>query len=128
MQRLDTFWDAFVKMMALIFLIFQEIRMVMIGVTILIIADQISGVWRAFKTSKFEWRKFNRFYTKIILYLICILVFYVYENMILELPGHYFTKGVGAVIGFQELSSIYLNVSSITGTNFLKNWIKKFDK
>lgn len=124
-HRFNTIWDSLVKVLALVALMFQEIKMVCIGVTFLIIVDQLTGVWKACKTSTFKWSDFNKVYAKLILYLFCIIACFVYEELILETSVHYFTKGVGAVIGFQELSSIYLNVSVITGTNFLNDYIKK---
>lgn len=124
-QKIDSLFDAFWKVLAVIILVFQEIKMVLLGATILIVIDQISGVWKALKKGQFSWKSFSRVYAKLILYLFCIIACFVYEEMILETHAHYLTKGIGAVIGFQELSSIYLNVSVITGTNFLKEYLQK---
>lgn len=113
------------KIFVLILLLFEEIKPILISVLVLIVLDQFTGLWKAIYFRQFEWKKFNRLYAKVILYLTVIMSTYVYGQFILELPDHYFTKGIAAVIGFQELSSSYLNVSKITGKEYIKEYIDK---
>lgn len=87
--------------------------------------DQFTGVFKALYLKQFTWSKFNRLYVKIILYLTVIMATFIYGEFILQLHSHYFTKGIAAVIGFQELSSSYLNVTAITGKKYIYEYIQK---
>ena len=123
-ERLQTLADMFVKVLMFILILFEEVKMVLIAVLILITFDQFTGVWKAISLKQFNWRCFNKVYTKVILYLIVLIATFFYECYILELTGHYFTKGLAAVIGFQELSSVYLNISEVTKTDYLMKFIR----
>lgn len=120
----NSFIDSILKVFSLIFLMLQDIKPVLLGVAILIVADQVTGVWKAINQKSFNWKTFKKLYIKLILYLGSIILAYIYEGMILGIDEYYLTKGVGAVVGFQELSSFYLNVSAITGKDYLSKFIK----
>jgi phage-related holin len=109
-----------------IYLIFEEVNTILLSVLVLITIDQITGVWKACSLRQFKWKVFSKLYAKIILYMIVLIATFIYETYIIGINSHYFTKGLAAIIGFQELSSTYLNISIITGTDFLSSYLKKF--
>lgn len=112
----------------LLLVILQEIQLILFALIFLIVANQITGVWKALKNKEWCWQKFKKLYVKLVLYLLCVIVFFVFEEYILQTHSHWLTKGIAAVIGFQEIASTYLNVSIITGTDFLNEYIKKIKK
>ncbi len=73
------------------------------------------GVIRALKLKEFSWKTFNKVYRKVIIYMVVIMATYVYEKFLLGSNSIYFTKIISAIIGFQELSSAYLNFAKLTG-------------
>lgn len=126
-----TFLIVFAKIWKIFFLIlmlFEEVRTLLIAVMVLILLDQFTGVYRALYFHIFKWRVFNRFYAKLILYLAVIMGTFVFEEFIITLDSHYFTKGIATVIGFQELASAYLNVTEITGKQYLMDFINYMKK
>lgn len=124
-NRVSNLIENIVRAFVFILLLFEEIKPILIAVIFLIVVDQVTGLWKALKFKKFSWKTFNNLYTKMILYLTVIIATYVFCEFILELEEHYFTKGIASVIGFQELSSSYLNVSDITGKKYIKEYCDK---
>lgn len=92
---------------------------------IFIAADQITGVWKAVKSKKFSWKKFNEFYAKLILYLLATILCFLFEKYILELKTHYIAQSIAIIISIQEIASVFDNIEEITGINFLKSFAKK---
>jgi len=116
------------KFFMLILLVFQEIKPLLISVLILIAIDQFTGVWKAIYLKEFNWKKFYRLYSKTILYLVVIMSTFLYEEFLVGEVNHYGTRGISAIIGFQELSSIYLNITVITGKTYINDFLKTFKK
>jgi len=83
------------------------------------------GVTYALKTKKFSWQVFNKVYRKVITYILVIIAAFVYERYLLHSQEIYFTKIIGALVGFQEISSAYLTFAKMTG---IKVFETIFDK
>jgi len=124
-NRATNFFDYLWKAFLVILMLFEEVRFLLTGVIVLIVADQLTGVFKALYLHEFEWKKFYRLYVKMILYLTVLLATFIYEEYILELDHHFFTKGLATVIGFQELSSCFLNVTEITGKKYIIEFLNK---
>lgn len=127
-EKVNYLIEQAIKGFVFVYLIFEEVDYLLLSVLVLIVIDQITGVWKALKNKEFKWKFFNKVYAKMILYLVVLIATYVYEHFVIGVESHYFTKGLAAIIGFQELASTYLNISEITETDFLCNYIKKLKK
>ena len=123
--QLQTLIDHAKYVFGLLLVLMQEIKPILLTMIFLIVCNQITGVWKALKFGKWDWQKFKKLYAKLILYLLCIIIFFFYEEFILGTHKHWLTKGIASVIGFQEIASTYLNVSIITGKDFFSEYIKK---
>ena len=124
-NRIQGFFDYLFKAFLVVLMLFEEVRLLLTGVIVLILVDQFTGVFKALYFHEFEWKKFYQLYVKTILYLTVLLATFVYEEYVLDLEFHYFTKALATVIGFQELSSSFLNVTQITGKKFIIEFIEK---
>ena len=127
-DKAENLFSAILKAFLFIFLLFEDVKHLLISVLVLVTIDQITGVWKACKKKNFKWRIFNKVYAKMILYMLALIAVFIYESFIIGITSHYFTKGLSAIIGFQELASSYLNISVITGTNVLGNYVKKLKR
>jgi len=125
LSKIEDLTSAGIKAFMFIYLLFEDVKHLLISVLVLITIDQITGVWRACKKREFKWKIFNKVYAKMILYMIALIAVFIYEHFIIGVTSHYFTKGLATIIGFQELSSTYLNISKITGTNILGDYVNK---
>ena len=128
MDKIQALLDDIIKSLVFLSILFQEIKLVLICVMLLIVFNQITGVWKALKFHKWSWHKFKDLWAKIILYSFAIMAMYGLEEMIMGTHDHYATKAVGLVIGFAEMSSGYINISIITGKDILRDFIKAYKK
>lgn len=119
---------------SLLFAIVMDIQIVAIGMVVLVIGNQISGVIKAvkgFAKDPFKWKIFNSFYTKVLLYNVCVISAHVFEHLILDSQDYYFTKGIAVIMGVQELYSIVENTGIVFGKDFIgkfKNVIQVINK
>lgn len=111
------------KAIIFVALFFEDIKFIVIAMMVLIGFDQITGVWKVVRQHTFEWKKFNRLYTKLILYILALMATYILEKQIINTDAYPFTKGLAIIIGSQELISIYINISDITGKKYIKEYV-----
>lgn len=111
------------KSIIFVALFFEDIKFIVIAMMVLIGFDQITGVWKVIRQHTFEWKKFNRLYTKLILYILALMATYILEKQIINTDSYPFTKGLAIIIGSQELISIYINISDITGKKYIKEYV-----
>lgn len=131
--KVHELWEHIKYILLFVFAVFQDVRLVTIGMIGLILANQFTGVWKALTYKKhksgesFRWKKFNTFYAKVILYNVCIISAHTLELAIFQTNEFWITKGLGSIIGIQELFSTVDNVSIIFN-NKLANKFKNFLK
>lgn len=92
----------------------------MLAVGFMIIADLVTGVWRAVKAGEhISSSGFRRTVTKTAAYELAIVTAFVMEHFLLDgsLPV---IKIVASLIAMTEGKSIMENLSEITGVNFMK--------
>lgn len=123
--RFHTVLDWILRALSVIVSLFYDARLVLHAVLFLIIIDQVMGVTYALKLKEFSWKTFNKVYRKVITYMAVILAAFVYERYLLNSEAIYFTKIIGALVGFQELSSAYLTFAKMTGINIFEQIFKK---
>ena len=102
---------------------FAPIKGLVHAVFFLWLLDWIFGVWRSLiARRKITSYRFRKSVTKIVNYLAAIVATWVIEKTFLDtwLP---LTKFIAGYIGFTELTSIYENISDITGKKFVLNFI-----
>lgn len=100
-------------------LFIAEMSLAMFVMGILIMIDTTTGVWAAFKkggTNAITSRKLGRVITKLVLYPICILVAWLMQYMVPEIP---FTKVTLGILATVEGKSIFENVSKILGYDLI---------
>lgn len=124
-DRLQHIIEWILRTFAAVIGIFSEAKNLFHAVLFLIVIDQIMGVIRALKLKEFSWKIFNKVYRKVIIYMVVIMATYVYEKFLLGSDSIYFTKIISAIIGFQELSSAYLNFAKLTGFKLLDLFLDK---
>ena len=115
--------EAVIKAFIFVLLFFEDIKLIVIAMMLLIAFDQFTGVWKAIKFKEFNWKKFNRLYTKLILYIIALMATYILEKQIITTDEYPFTKGLAIIIGTQEVISIYSNISITTGKKYIKEYV-----
>lgn len=125
MERTKICFEFVLRIIAIILSIFYDMRIILHAVWILILIDQIMGVTYALIKKKFSWGIFNKVYRKIITYMLVIMAAFVYERYLLNSPEMYFTKIVGALVGFQEIASAYITFAKMTGIRLFE---EIFDK
>jgi len=124
-ERIKTCFEFILRIIVIILSIFYDMRMILHAVWVLILIDQIMGVTYALIKKKFDWHTFNKVYRKILTYMLVIMAAFVYERYLLCAENMYFTKIVGALVGFQEIASAYLNFAKITGIELFKHIFDK---
>lgn len=117
--------DFIIHLLSLLFSIFYDARIVLHAVLFLIVIDQVVGVAYALKKREFAWKKFNKVFTKVILYIAAICAAFVYERYLLSSEAIYFTKIVAALVGAKEISSSYLKFAELMNMNVFR---EIFDK
>ena len=116
-------FENILKVIIFVALFFEDIKLIVIAMMLLITIDQFTGVWKAIRFKEFNWKKFNRLYTKLILYIIALMATYILEKQIINTNEYPFTKGLAIIIGTQEVISIYSNISITTGKKYIKEYI-----
>lgn len=125
MERTKTCFEFVLRIIAIILSIFYDMRIILHAVLVLILIDQVMGVTYALMKKEFSWQIFNKVYRKTITYMLVIMAAFVYERYLLNSPEMYFTKIVGALVGFQEIASVYITFGKMTGIELFK---QIFDK
>jgi phage-related holin len=125
MERTKICFEFVLRIIVIILSIFYDMRIILHAVLVLILIDQIMGVTYALVKKKFSWEVFNKVYRKILTYILVIMAAFIYERYLLYSEQMYFTKIIGALVGFQEIASAYLTFGKMTG---IKIFEKIFDK
>ncbi len=121
----------FTVLMSYVLGVFYEVRMLFHVIVFLIVLDQVLGVCKAIKLKEFDWQIFKRWVWKFIGYFCVMMATFAFEEHLLydnaiEAHSHFFTKSVTTLIGFQELVSIYVNATKLTGITLFENIINRF--
>ena len=125
MERIKTCFEFMLRIITIILSIFYDMRLILHAVWVLILIDQIMGVTYALIKKQFNWHTFNKVYRKIITYMLVIMAAFVYERYLLCAENMYFTKVVGALVGFQEIASAYLTFGKMTGIKVFETIFNK---
>ena len=105
--------------------ILAPIKMLMISVGFLIIADLITGIWAAKKRNEsIKSAAMRRTISKILIYQLAVISGFLVEKYMLEelIP---ISKIVASVIGLVELKSILENSNQILGYDLFKSVISR---
>lgn len=105
--------------------VLAPIKMLMISVGFLIIADLITGIWAAKKRSEsIKSAAMRRTISKILIYQLAVISGFLVEKYMLEelIP---ISKIVASVIGLVELKSILENSNYILGYDIFKSVINR---
>jgi len=127
-NKLQYLFEDILRILFIIFSIFYDVRIILHSVLFLIFIDQIMGVTCALKERKFNWHIFNKVYRKILIYLLVIMATFVYERYLLCSEEMYFTKIIGALVGFQEIASAYFTFAKMTGIKIFENIFDKLKR
>ncbi len=109
--------DFLYKIIASILSLFYDARVVLSAVLVLILLDQIVGVTYAVSKKQFCWKKFNKVFIKVIMYMVVIISSFVYERFLLSSSEIPFTKIIGALVGAKELGSSYMTFKKFSGVD-----------
>lgn len=124
---LDELLAVSLKFFSMLALILLPVRSVMIAVSVLIIADLITGVWAAKKEGeRITSNAFGRTITKTLLYQLAIVVSFVLETYLLD--GIPVVKVLAGLIGLKEGKSFFENLHRITGIDFWSEMVSKINK
>lgn len=105
--------------------VFAPIKMVMVTVGILILADLITGIWASIKRKeKVKSAAMRRTISKMLVYQLAVVCGFLLETYILDgvVPV---TKIVAGAIGMVEFKSILENANSIVGGDIFKGILFK---
>lgn len=108
------------------------IQALIVLVCLMIVLDTITGLWKAKKTKeKITSRKLSRVISKMVLYQVALITFFILDKFIFgELIGAFtsipflLTKVVAVFFVGVELISINENINSIYGVNLFKSFKK----
>lgn len=118
---MEHLWKAFGILLAIV----APIKMTMLAVLLLILADLLTGMWAAKKRGEpLSSAGMRRTISKILVYELCVICAFFLETHILggELA---IIKVVAGVIGMVELKSIIENAGQITGLDLFQEIIKR---
>ena len=124
-DRMEYCFDLITKVFVLILSIFIDARLIFHAVLFLIAIDQLMGVAYALAKKCFSWKKFNKVFIKMIIYMSVIMSTFVYEKYLLNGIDLYFTKAIAALVGFRELSSSYMTFAKLTGVQLFEQIFNK---
>lgn len=109
------------KALAALLFYFAPVAPMIHAVLALCAIDWLTGVWRSKRARRdFTSYRLRKSVNKILAYILAIIAGFIMDKELLGNP-QYVHSVVAAYIGFTELTSIYENLSDITGKKFLKN-------
>lgn len=117
-MNLSEFPEFIIKLVTGIMVFLSPIKDVMLAITILIVADAFTGIWASHvKNERFSSSKFFSSITKLIVYLMLIMISHLVElHLIPELP---LVKLSIWFITITEFSSLVENISIISGRDVI---------
>ncbi len=105
------------KFLSMITLLLMPVRSVMIAISVLVIADLVTGLWASAKEKvPITSNAFGRTIGKTFLYQLSIVIAFVLETYLIE--GMPVVKAVAGLIGIKEGKSFFENIHRITGIDF----------
>lgn len=114
-----------VKFGSLLWVYIAPVQDIVIGISVLVILDFITGIMASYKTKeKITSRGFRQTVSKTLSYQASVIVAMVLEKLIG--PGLPIVKVVSTLIVLTEAKSFFENVEKITGIDFLGELHKKF--
>ena len=124
MKLFETIFDLFLKVFSMLVLILLPIRSIMIAISVLVIADLITGVWASKKEGQnITSNGLKRTISKTIAYQTAVIVAFIIETYLVpEMPV---IKVVAGLIGLTEGKSFFENIHRITGIDFWSVALKK---
>jgi hypothetical protein len=123
-QHLDQILALSLKFFSMLFLILLPIRSVMIAVSILVVADLISGIGASLKEKqKITSNALRRTVVKTLAYQASVIISFVIETYLLE--GMPVVKVVAGLIAVTEGKSFFENMHRITGIDFWSEILEK---
>lgn len=106
--------------------VLAPIKMMLLGVGFLIVADLVTGIWAALKAKeKISSAVMRRTVSKMVVYQLAIISAFVLEAHIMGITDLTITKIVASAIGMVELKSILENTNKISGVDVFKSFINK---
>jgi phage-related holin len=125
MKNID-FTGLALKFVGWLLIVTLPVRPAIVAVSVLAIADFITGVWAAIKEKKpITSHGFRRTLAKMIAYQSAILVAFVLETYLLD--GLPVVKVITAMVGITEGKSFFENMFRITGIDFWSQVISKLN-
>lgn len=124
MKYLEIFLEASLKFLSMMFLVLLPIRPLMIAVSVLVLADLITGIWASKKEGKkITSSGIKKTVAKTLAYQSCIVIAFVIETwLISDMP---IVKVVGGLIALTEGKSFFENINRITGVDFWSEILKR---
>lgn len=115
-----------VKFFSMLALILMPVRAVMISVSVLVVADLITGLWASMKEKqRITSNAFGRTIGKTLQYQLAIVVSFVIETYLLA--GIPVVKVVSGLITVKEGKSFFENMHRITGIDFWNEILSKLN-
>ncbi len=113
-----------VKFISLLFIVTLPIRPALIAVSVLVLADLITGLWASVKEKKkITSSRLRRTVVKGLAYQSAIVIAFVIETWLLD--GVPVVKVITGLIGVTEGKSFFENIHRITGIDFWSELISK---
>ncbi len=124
MKQLDQLMTILLKFLSMLFLVLLPIRPVMIAVSILVIADFVTGIWAAKKEKqRITSNALRRSVAKTLAYQSTVIVAFIIEKYLLD--GMPVVKVVAGLIAITEGKSFFENIHRITGIDFWSEILTK---
>jgi phage-related holin len=121
---LDQALEFCLKFFSMLFVILLPIRSVMIAVSLLVIADMITGIWASLKEGKkISSNGLRRTVAKTLAYQLTIVVSFIIETYLID--GIPVVKVVSGLIAITEGKSFFENMERITGVNYWTELLSK---
>lgn len=118
-DNLELILSWLLKVAAFVVLYLSPISSFVHIVLILVLIDNITGIWASVKNGEpFTANKLRKTITKFILYSVAIITGYLLQSLVND--GTAIAKYVAFAIGSVEVVSIYENIARITGLNVFK--------
>lgn len=116
----ESLYDFILKMFAFVVLYLTPISNYIHIVLILLLIDNISGIWASLhEGEKFTAFKLRKTVTKFVWYAVAIIVGYLLQNLFNQ--GSNLARIVAIYLAATETKSIYENIARITGMDVFKN-------
>jgi len=132
-EVIESHW---IKLMSVLVVLFAPIQGIMITIGLAILADTVVGIWKSRKLDQqISSRRLSRVISKMLIYQITIILFYMIDKFILhDITSQFFaveyllTKAIALTLASVEVFSIDENIKAVRGSGLMeafKRLIKK---